>query len=272
MYFELGHAAINVVVNLLPGRSDTGPATQSSWPRLGLQPNATLQWFPEIDLEFRRSSDSKVMASNIFSRFLLANVGEPSIYETLRLHDEAEHEPDGQEHGGFDRHVSPSEAPYHDDDVDIESLAGQRQRKDRTGRLQARQTKQGQDVDDTDDDVPQSLLIENDAVNIGQHEAAGSANSSSSAPIPGPSTRETHARWQATQDQQQLHMPLAPQGVQNLGLGHNGRPLGMTNPKEQAAWMWANVTNLDGFLGEIYDYYVGHGFSSILLSRLLKLL
>ena len=42
--------------------------------------------------------------------------------------------------------------------------------------------------------------------------------------------------------------------------------------KERALWRWMNVEDLDGFLQEVYLYYVGKGIWAIGLSRLLNLL
>ena len=213
------------------------------------------------------------MASNILSKFLPSRNGEPSIYETLQLHDEAEREQATGSHTGFPPGDMSPDVPYQDEDLDVEALEGQRRTAARLDRSQARSSKLpnlAKDLDDGDDDVPQSLLIENDATNARKH--MNPQEIELPPPVPGPSTRETQVQWRETQQRQQLHPVPVPKGVHKRTLGYKGRPLGMTNPKEQAAWMWANVTNLDGFLGEVYDYYIGHGLSSILLSRVLRLL
>lgn len=44
------------------------------------------------------------------------------------------------------------------------------------------------------------------------------------------------------------------------------------NPKEKALWKWANVDNLDTFLQDVYNYYLGNGFSCIMLQKVLNLL
>lgn len=46
---------------------------------------------------------------------------------------------------------------------------------------------------------------------------------------------------------------------------------GILNPKERALWKWANVENLDRFLQDVYDYYLGSGYYCILLSRVFDL-
>lgn len=43
-------------------------------------------------------------------------------------------------------------------------------------------------------------------------------------------------------------------------------------PKERALWMWANVTNLDIFLNDVYDYYMRNGWNCIALSKICDLL
>lgn len=42
--------------------------------------------------------------------------------------------------------------------------------------------------------------------------------------------------------------------------------------RERALWMWANITNLDIFLQDVYDYYIGNGWYCIALERFLDLL
>ncbi|KAK9247987.1 autophagy protein Apg9-domain-containing protein [Lipomyces tetrasporus] len=51
---------------------------------------------------------------------------------------------------------------------------------------------------------------------------------------------------------------------------HQAR-FGLNDPRERALWKWANVENLDNFLQEVYDYYLGNGIYSITLSRIINL-
>jgi autophagy-related protein 9 len=44
------------------------------------------------------------------------------------------------------------------------------------------------------------------------------------------------------------------------------------SPKEKATWRWINVTNIDNFINDVYDYYTGAGIWCILLARVLDLL
>jgi hypothetical protein len=55
------------------------------------------------------------------------------------------------------------------------------------------------------------------------------------------------------------------------GILGSKRSAGM-GARERALWRWINVEDLDGFLQEVYLYYVGKGIWAIGLSRLLNLL
>lgn len=48
--------------------------------------------------------------------------------------------------------------------------------------------------------------------------------------------------------------------------------LGIISPMERSLWIWANVSNLDLFLTEVYDYYMGNGFYCICLKNMLDFL
>lgn len=43
------------------------------------------------------------------------------------------------------------------------------------------------------------------------------------------------------------------------------------SPKERALWKWANVENLDIFLQDVYRYYMGNGFTCIVLEKVLNI-
>ncbi|RLV89158.1 Autophagy-related protein 9 [Spathaspora sp. JA1] len=42
-------------------------------------------------------------------------------------------------------------------------------------------------------------------------------------------------------------------------------------PKERALYLWANITNMDEFLGDVYYYYCGKGLANIIISRVIDL-
>jgi autophagy-related protein 9 len=121
---------------------------------------------------------------------------------------------------------------------------------------------------DDDDDVPQSLLLE------GGHDAGPSSNQRNEGlpmPVPGPSTRQTRAHWDATRTQQQLHTEDGSTAPARTW-GHTSRPGHFAaDPKEKALWLWVNQTDLDSYMTEVYEYYVGCGIYSILLRRAITL-
>lgn len=126
---------------------------------------------------------------------------------------------------------------------------------------------------DDDNEVPESLLLEggrdgNSPPPMHRH----TAPSGLPPPVPGPSTRHTRAQWDATRRQQRLHSDNAgPPSVPRWAAGNNYRQF-TSDPKERALWRWVNVSDLDPFLREVYDYYLEHGIYSILLKRVLALL
>jgi autophagy-related protein 9 len=126
---------------------------------------------------------------------------------------------------------------------------------------------------DDDDDVPESLLLEGSpTVNPTEPNRRRAAPDGLPPPVPGPSTRQTRAQWDATRRHQRLHEEN--QGVApTLGWGALARHGHLAvDPKQKALWLWVNVSDLDAFLVEVYGYYTGCGIYSILLRRLLTLL
>ncbi|KAF2012148.1 autophagy protein-like protein Apg9 [Aaosphaeria arxii CBS 175.79] len=127
-----------------------------------------------------------------------------------------------------------------------------------------------------DEDVPESLLLEGGqethtlSSNTQRHPTSGLPP-----PVPGPTTEQTQAQWDATRRQQRLHdeeqgaVPVprwrpSQRPVRGIGLH--------VDPKERALWRWVNVSDLDTFLVEVYEYYDNKGIYSILLRRFLRLL
>ncbi|KAF2030814.1 APG9-domain-containing protein [Setomelanomma holmii] len=120
-----------------------------------------------------------------------------------------------------------------------------------------------------DDDVPQSLLLE------GGLDPPPNPNKRLDGlppPVPGPSTRQTRAQWETTRQQQRLHDEDA-RNVPARSWGATGRRGQFTaDPKEKALWLWVNQTDLDTYMREVYEYYIGCGIYSMLLRRALSLL
>jgi autophagy-related protein 9 len=122
---------------------------------------------------------------------------------------------------------------------------------------------------DDDDDVPQSLLLEG---GLDPPPNPDQRTEGLPPPVPGPSTRQTRALWETTRQQQRLHNDDRG-GATGRGWGHTGRRGQFTaDPKEKALWMWVNQTDLDTYMRDVYEYYVGCGIYSILLRRALALL
>jgi len=120
---------------------------------------------------------------------------------------------------------------------------------------------------DDDDDVPQSLLLEG---GLDPPPNPSQRLDGLPPPVPGPSTRQTRAQWATTRQQQQLHNDDS-RSVPARTWGGMGR--GFTaDPKEKALWLWVNQTDLDTYMREVYEYYIGCGIWSILLRRALALM
>ncbi|KAL7266694.1 autophagy protein atg9 [Rhizina undulata] len=129
------------------------------------------------------------------------------------------------------------------------------------------------------DEVPQSLLFEAGAAPV-IAEPSGAPRPSNKGGLgtetgggdPGPNTaaareRRLHDQWTAATAQAQER----EKKYQSEETRARAR-LGLIDPKERALWKWANVENLDNFLNDVYDYFLGKGIYSITLNRLLHLL
>ena len=138
------------------------------------------------------------------------------------------------------------------------------------------QSSKGHEADEADDDVPRSLLVEDDQLSAPMSQEYPRVDQSQdrldSVPVVGRATRSTRAKWQTTQEQQRLYQDpqSAPPRITRFE-GAND-PLVIADPRTKAMWRWANVVNLDNFLWEVYQYFIGNGIWSILLSRILNLL
>ncbi|KAL9135180.1 MAG: hypothetical protein Q9175_003638 [Cornicularia normoerica] len=228
------------------------------------------------------------MASNILSKFLPPAAGEVSLYETWRQHDELSDQSDLEERAGMildEENLGTGFRDYELDDALANATTNQavpprirnssRQSQGTSARKAQSRTRTPHavgrvNIDDSDDEVPQSLLIEDDQ-DPSPLSRAGQ-NRVMPPPVSGPSSRATRAKWQATQEQQRLHQEPVFPPIQGKGGSRRGHPLGMVDRKDQAMWMWANVENLDNFLKDVYDYYIGNGIWCILLNRMLNLL
>lgn len=226
------------------------------------------------------------MASNILSRFLPPAAGEPSIYETLARRDEESDQSDMDEGAGMALDEENLGTRFHDYELNDaladaassqvaqsmtgESITRNEGRQARVPRSRSGAPRSGLNLDELDDEVPQSLLIEDG------HGAPTLSTARQTRdlppPVPGPASRGTQARWHAAQEQQRLYRDAQPPEALPRTYHRRGHQMNMMDPKEKALWMWANVENLDNFLQDVYDYFVGNGIWSIFLSRVLNLL
>jgi autophagy-related protein 9 len=130
------------------------------------------------------------------------------------------------------------------------------------------------DESESDDEVPQSFMIESPA-----------------ARPPPPRPSEHKARQVPTPNQRRAPplTPPIPPGISapprpseiNIDEQRLPEPVSQSTPPKQmrgldayerALWKWVNVYNLDSFLQEVYFYYEGKGLYSIALTRGLNLL
>jgi autophagy-related protein 9 len=237
------------------------------------------------------------MASNLLSRLLPSVDGSPSIYETIRQHDEDSDTPDVEERAGLALDERNLGEQFHDLDLDNVRLEESRRtthinepppRGRGVGKMKSKASKrmsrprwmdrstQIREVDEGDDDVPASLLIEG-ADEEHTHGLTRLPPPPSfqprSIPISGTASRKTRQQWAKTQAEQGLHAdPRHSPSVQPARPMRGLASLAMADPKEKAMWRWTNVQNLDNFLAQVYDYYMGHGFWAILLIRFFNLL
>ncbi|KAF5870684.1 putative autophagy-related protein 9 protein [Botrytis fragariae] len=248
-----------------------------------------------------------MMTSNLISRLLPSNSQARSIYDSLRAHDEvSESEIDVEERAAMA--IDEENLRFHDDELGnlADVIGGEsvtestkylpdqqqpthRPEYDRKGKGKARANHFAESprllAEDPDDDVPASLLIEGDnrhpdregpAIRARQPALPKKAHA-----IPRPSAQQIkdereRAHWEMTQDQQKLHQDDAarttavshtPQAIpRNTGIYLSG------SPKDKAMYRWVNVTNLDNFIRDLYDYFEGAGIWCIVLAKAIDIL
>ncbi|KAK5084937.1 autophagy protein atg9 [Exophiala xenobiotica] len=227
------------------------------------------------------------MTSNLMSRFRpFPDRTAASIYETIREHDEDGNASDEEDFAALpryrDEHASLA-SPRSGGNPRRTSHAGEAQ-ENKTARplgprsiaatgKSKRSNKKGfgrgnVDVDDPEDDVPASLLIEDTARPRDAPQGRPRNSTGDEVAL----EHVLHPQWQSSSPGR------LQRGEESLPLHVNNRTVIGTNtlatadPKEKAMWRWANVENLDNFLADVYDYYILRGYWSIILKRVLNLL
>lgn len=203
-----------------------------------------------------------MMSSRVLSRLLPVAEGDVSVYESLRR--ETVHQADLESQRGMSAvHI------FHDEDEDPGALLYDNEATGDLTSAASTPERQGNKAMDDDDDVPASLMLEPRTKSI--HTRAQSHKPQSS------SRGKTAAQLRTAQERYGLHTaPRAGSRSTQPTPRHGHAPLHTAAPKAdpqaEAMWMYTNANNLDAFLHEVYQYYVGHGVYSIQLARILTML
>ena len=224
------------------------------------------------------------MAGNLFSR-LGPGKDERTHYDQL-----ADDDVDIENRAGLALDEDNLAHQFHDDDLGhLDGLAlhdsrvsAREQATPARKPRSARSQRGGQDSrwlqadDDGDNEVPASLLVEPHMFGRGGPRSPEGLEPlpTRQGGVPGPSTRRARAQWETAQVQQRLHHEQYYPGRRgaNPPAAYEARRLGLSaNPKEKAMFRWANVVNLDIFINDVYNYYLGAGIWCILLERFLHL-
>ncbi|OAA49525.1 Autophagy-related protein 9 [Metarhizium rileyi] len=126
--------------------------------------------------------------------------------------------------------------------------------------------------EDVENEVPASLLVEtNEQVPKNILQPLDTHQEITPLPL-GKYDRQTRTQRQATTAHPQLHSS-GRQGDNRIqqprSLMSGSAPGGK---REKALWRWVNISNLDSFMRDVYDYYEGGGLLCILCSNALWLL
>ncbi|KAM3470218.1 hypothetical protein MY8738_009829 [Beauveria namnaoensis] len=128
------------------------------------------------------------------------------------------------------------------------------------------------DDEDPDEDVPASLLVENNDEPIQRLESMSRATAQGAkesipwrASPPGAHT----AQWETVKRQHRLYRDDAIKTFQLHSMVSGSR---LGGRRERALWRWVNTSSLDSFMRDVYDYYEGGGMWCILCSNALWLL
>ena len=225
------------------------------------------------------------MPRNLFSR-LVPSTGDDLPWYEQRSRDPGS-EPDQDRLGLLDEENLTHQ--FQDDDLEraqglnLEDSQTSTQIPDAPTKSTSRRTSKWLSPDDEadlDNDVPASLLVEGPGPGPGPGSTTTRSNRRRSGPQPSRHSsapnRRIQAQWETAQAQQRLHPDDEEVGPSVAGHHAGGIPprrhgLG-GNPRDKAMFRWANVSNLDVFIRDVYDYYLGAGIWCILLERFLHLL
>lgn len=124
-----------------------------------------------------------------------------------------------------------------------------------------------------DNDVPESLLLESNSASVMEAEVSKPL-------IPPPRQRpgpdrgpKTHIQWESIDERGTDPAQSSPSNLPFRLQPKNKTSTGIHVTKREAAlWRWVNVSNLDNFMRDVYDYYEGGGIWCIMCANALWLL
>jgi autophagy-related protein 9 len=119
--------------------------------------------------------------------------------------------------------------------------------------------------EEEEEDVPESLLLERKGKPIPKQPSVLLEQESGRA--------RTEEQWNKMQQQHKLHssnvLRLGRNTPAKPGSERATAPPLRSSPQANAMWTFTNASSLDAFLHEAYQYFTGHGMSSILLAKFL---
>lgn len=127
--------------------------------------------------------------------------------------------------------------------------------------------------EDIENDVPASLLVENnERVMQALSEAPRVTQGHSSKYRDERLDRQTKTQWPTAKVQHSINANSQRGSRDFSGPRSSAKPLLPDGDREIALWRWVNISNLDSFMRDVYDYYEGGGLWCILCSNALWLL
>lgn len=132
------------------------------------------------------------------------------------------------------------------------------------------------DEEEEENDVPESLLMERNETDGVGGLGSGIARPSRHAEQPllaGKASQKGRGHWDASRSARNPPRNSRPGPPSNRFPANPVAPgVPTSSARDKAAWRWVNVTNLDQFMLDVYNYYDGCGIWCILTDRALHLL
>lgn len=126
--------------------------------------------------------------------------------------------------------------------------------------------------EDIENDVPASLLVETNERLVQASDESPHVTRDYSSTHREMLDGQAKAQWQTANPQHRIRRDS------QQGSGGLSQPRSLTKSlvpgghREKALWRWVNISNLDSFMRDVYDYYEGGGLLCILCANALWLL